>query len=133
MTEVTVINATTEQPEISLEEKSLVELVERIEDLQTVALKLLALRREGLFHFLSKKTRNEMTRSMLDHSDSVLEASKAAFKNLKRDKRVRVPDELCDQLILENRLGAIVVGRLSNVEPVKDEDDDAPGGDQQAA
>ena len=132
MTEVTVINPTVE-PEISLEEKSLIELIEKIEDLNEVATKLLALRREDMFHFLSKKTRNEMTRAMLDHADSVLELSKAVFKNLKRDKRVRVPDELCDQLILENRLAAIAVGRLAKVEPVKDEDEDSPGGDQQAA
>lgn len=123
MTE-TVINETVNQQEVSIEERSLIELLAKVDDLQATAKKLLELRQEDMFHFLSKKTRNEMARILLDSSDAVLEAARASFRNLKRDKRVRVPDEVCDQLILANRPAAISIGRLAVTEPTKDDETD---------
>jgi uncharacterized protein YdeI (YjbR/CyaY-like superfamily) len=110
--------------EISNEEKALKELLEKIDDLNQVASSLLQLRQERLFQFLSKKTRVEMIRSLLDHADAIVDSAKSSFNALKKNKRVRVPDELTDMLIRENRLGALTVAAMSTAAPAANGDDD---------
>jgi hypothetical protein len=108
------------QQDEPIEIRSLKDLVDRINELSNVANTLLELRQEDMFRFLSKKSRNDLVQRLLEHSDEVLEASRASFRNLKRDKRVRVPDEVTDLMILGKRDAAVTIGQMSRTSEVED-------------
>jgi hypothetical protein len=119
-TENTVDESLMSQQDEPIEIRSLKDLVDRINELSNVANTLLELRQEDMFRFLSKKSRNDLVQRLLEHSDEVLEASRASFRNLKRDKRVRVPDEVTDLMILGKRDAAVTIGQMSRTSEVED-------------
>ena len=104
MSDVTVL-----ETEISPEEKALNELHAKIVDLQMIVETIMKMRKEKLFRFLSKKTRNELMISMVEVAADVKDGAQAARDALKKNKRIRVPEELVDALLVENRLAAIVI------------------------
>ena len=88
--------------EISTEVAALRELEKQLNILTETVATIIRLRDENMFRFLSKKSRNELTVRMVETAGSVDDAAKAAFRALKKHKRIRVPEELTDLLIKFN-------------------------------
>ena len=122
MSDVTVL-----ETEISPEEKALNELHAKIVDLQMIVETIMKMRKEKLFRFLSKKTRNELMISMVEVAADVKDGAQAARDALKKNKRIRVPEELVDALLVENRLAAIVISNtIESTQLNKPDDEDEP-------
>ena len=92
--------------EVSIEVAALRELEKQLNILTDTVATIVRLREENVLRFLSKKARNDLTIRMVETSGSVDDAAKAAFKALKKHKRIRVPEELTDMLIKSNTVEA---------------------------
>ena len=73
-------------------------LEQTLENVKTISV----LRKHDMFRFLSKKARNDLMLEMRENGASIEELAKGAFTALKKNKRVRVPDEVVDALLVGN-------------------------------
>ena len=70
--------------------------------------KIRLMQENGFFKYASKPTRNEMLTGILERAGALEETAKVAFRTLKKVKRVRVPDEVVDNLLVSS----VLPGRL---------------------
>lgn len=70
--------------------------------------KIRLMQENGFFKYASKPTRNAMLTGILERADALEETAKVAFRSLKKVKRVRVPDEVVDTLLVSS----VLPGRL---------------------
>lgn len=92
---------------MSSEDAALLELSTNLNNLTNIVNSLIQLRQANTFRFLSKKSRNDLVFSMVKSAGDIEDSAKAAFKALKKDKRVRVPEEISDLLLLDNKEGML--------------------------
>ena len=98
-------------------------LEQTLENVKTISV----LRKHDMFRFLSKKARNDLMLEMRENGASIEELAKRAFTALKKNKRVRVPDEVVDALLVGNDEQAKTISKIFtsvNQEEDEDEDDD---------
>ena len=70
--------------------------------------KIRLMQENGFFKFASKITRNELLSGLIQRVTDLDETTKVAARSLKKVKRVRVPDEVVDMLLI----GSVLPGRL---------------------
>jgi hypothetical protein len=97
--ETEVVEVTEVQDNSVHEDVALAELVAQLESLNETVNAIVRLRSNNVFRFLSKPTRNTLIYGMLEQAGVVEDAAKAAFRSIKKNKRVRLPEEVADALI----------------------------------
>jgi hypothetical protein len=86
---------------------ALTELMNQALELNVIIETLRVLKRDNMFRYLSKQSRNELLNDLMETSGAVEDASKATVRAFKKIKRERVPDMVIDFLLGDYREAAI--------------------------
>jgi hypothetical protein len=120
---MTDTNVTVEKSTVQ-DDVALIELAAQLDDLNAIVNEIIKLRGDNLFRYLSKTTRNTLLNDLIEKSGAVEDASRAAFRAIKKIKRERLPEEVADLLLSGRRNLAIICKPQVNGTPIIDSNDD---------
>ena len=100
MNDTTTTDVTTDDSKSMPVDVAVQTLVDTIDDLATTVNTIQTALSNGMFKYLSKGTRNELFDKLLEQAGATEDTTKAVFRQLKKVKRERIPEQLTDNLIV---------------------------------
>ena len=128
MSDAQVVDQVVDQP-LAPEQVEVKKMKKLLTELLSTVTKIDELRDDKMFRFLSKPARNALIQDMIELSECVYDSAKRARNLLKKDKRVRVPDEIIDLLIKSDLVKARAVSDVFSTTSTDDSDEDEPTSD----